>query len=107
MPPSLPFPSPALISRRSVLWGGASLGALALAGCSTMPDMMAAAPAPTFDPAYVSMYAALPLEKFPVPAVDLTRMKPTHFRQYVADPTGERPGSIVVDTQARYLYLVQ
>ena len=107
MPPSLPFPSPAILSRRSVLWGGASLGAMALAGCSTMPDMMAAAPAPTFDPAYVSMYAALPLEKFPVPAVDLTRLKPSHFRQYVADPTGERPGTIVVDTQARYLYLVQ
>lgn len=93
------------LSRRSFLAGSASLGALALAGCATVPD--AAPPRATFDRAYLEMYAALPYEKFPVPAVDLTRMKPSHFRQYVADPTGERPGTIVVDTAARYLYLVQ
>jgi lipoprotein-anchoring transpeptidase ErfK/SrfK len=53
------------------------------------------------------MYAALPFEKFPVPAVDLRLLKPTHFRTEVADPTGERPGTIVVSTAERYLYLVQ
>ena len=105
MPQAL-IAAPALVvSRRSFLAGSASLGALALAGCATVPD--AAPPQPTFDRAYVEMYAALPYEKFPVPAVDLRRMKPSHFRQYVADPTGERPGTIVVDTAARYLYLVQ
>jgi lipoprotein-anchoring transpeptidase ErfK/SrfK len=93
-----------LLSRRSFLAGGASMGALALAGCATVPD---APPEPTFDPAYLEMYAALPFEKFPVPAVDLRQLKPSHFRQYVPDPTGERPGTIVVDTGARYLYLVQ
>lgn len=98
--------SPALVlSRRSFMAGSASLGALALAGCATVPD--AGPIEPTFDRAYVEMYAALPYEKFPVPAVDLRRLKPSHFRQYVADPTGERPGTIVVDTAARYLYLVQ
>ncbi|WP_375449995.1 L,D-transpeptidase [uncultured Devosia sp.] len=93
------------LSRRGFLAGAASLGALALAGCATTSEQVP--PEPSFDPAYVQMYAALPLEKFPVPAVDLRRLKPTHFRQYVADPTGERPGTIVVDTASRYLYLVQ
>ncbi|KKC35285.1 hypothetical protein WH87_16995 [Devosia epidermidihirudinis] len=96
---------PQQISRRSFLIGGSSLSALALAGCATVPQQTIAQP--SFDRAYVEMYAALPYEKFPVPAVDLTRLKPSHFRQYVADPTGERPGTIVVDTAARYLYLVQ
>jgi lipoprotein-anchoring transpeptidase ErfK/SrfK len=93
------------LSRRSFLAASAAFGALALAGCATTSEQLP--PEPTFDPAYVQMYAALPNEKFPVPAVDLRLLKPTHFRQYVADPTGERPGTIVVDTAARYLYLVQ
>lgn len=98
--------TPALVvSRRSFLAGSASLGALALAGCATTSEPVQVEP--TFDRAYLEMYAALPYEKFPVPSVDLRRMKPSHFRQYVADPTGERPGTIVVDTAARYLYLVQ
>lgn len=98
------YPLPPHLSRRSFLLGGAALGSLALAGCATVPE---AIPEPTFDRAYLEMYAALPYEKFPVPAVDLRQMKPSHFRQYVTDPTGERPGTIVVDTAARYLYLVQ
>jgi lipoprotein-anchoring transpeptidase ErfK/SrfK len=62
---------------------------------------------PTFSQYYLDMYAALPNEKFPVPAVDLTRLKPTHFRTEVDDPTGEKPGTIVVNTADRYLYLVE
>ncbi|MEO8685615.1 MAG: L,D-transpeptidase, partial [Devosia sp.] len=93
------------LSRRGFLAASAAAGALALAGCATTSEQLP--PEPTFDPAYLQMYAALPNEKFPVPAVDLRLMKPTHFRQYVADPTGERPGTIVVSTAERYLYLVQ
>ncbi|HEV7718251.1 MAG TPA: L,D-transpeptidase [Arsenicitalea sp.] len=62
---------------------------------------------PTFSQYYLDMYAAMPNEKFPVPAVDLTRLKPTHFRTEVDDPTGEKPGTIVVNTADRYLYLVE
>jgi len=100
----------ALLSRRSLLLGMAGLGAAALAGCSTsigsrrieLPNLMPQ----QFSPEYVQMYAAMPQERFPVPAVDLSRLKPTHFRTEVADQTGERPGTIVVDTPKRYLYLV-
>lgn len=93
------------LSRRSFLAGGTALGALALAGCATTAERLP--PEPRFNQAYIDMYGALPDEKFPVPAVDLRYLKPSHFRQYVPDPTGERPGTLVVSTAQRYLYLVQ
>lgn len=92
-------------SRRAFLLGSASLAATALAGCATtgrpVPEE------PVFSNYYVQMYAAQPYDKFPIPAVDLRQLKPTHFRTEVRDPTGERPGTIVVSTAERYLYLVQ
>jgi lipoprotein-anchoring transpeptidase ErfK/SrfK len=95
------------LSRRQFMLGAASVSALALAGCSTGSRRFEASAQPTFDPYYVQMYAAMPYEEFPVPAVDLTKLKPTHFRTDVPDPTGERPGTIVVSTAERYLYLVR
>jgi lipoprotein-anchoring transpeptidase ErfK/SrfK len=96
---------PITTSRRTFMFGAASLAGLTLSGCATMGD---SAPAtPTFSQYYLDMYAAMPNEKFPVPAVDLTRLKPTHFRTEVSDPTGEKPGTIVVNTADRYLYLVE
>ncbi|MDW6024738.1 L,D-transpeptidase [Mesorhizobium sp. BAC0120] len=52
-------------------------------------------------------YAALTDEPFPVPAVSLSTLKPQYRRQSVEDPTGQPPGTIVVDPANRYLYLVQ
>jgi lipoprotein-anchoring transpeptidase ErfK/SrfK len=51
-------------------------------------------------------YAARPKEKFPLEAVDLTKLDPRYRRQVVRYPTSEAPGTIVVDTPNRYLYLV-
>lgn len=93
-------------SRRSFIAGAAGLAAMALAGCSTTRQQRVAE-GPNFSAHYLAMYAAMPNERFPVPAVDLRRLKPTHFRTVIADPTGERPGTIVVSTSERYLYLVQ
>nr|WP_205520754.1 L,D-transpeptidase [Propylenella binzhouense] len=45
-------------------------------------------------------------EPFRVAPVDLSRIPPQYRRQFVADPTGEPPGTIVVDPDARFLYLV-
>ncbi|MBL8579112.1 MAG: L,D-transpeptidase [Mesorhizobium sp.] len=53
------------------------------------------------------MYRAMPEEDFPIPAVDLTKVDKRFYRQLVDDPTGERPGTVVVDTQSYYLYLVR
>lgn len=52
------------------------------------------------------MYRAMPEGGFPIPAVDLTRVDPRFYHRLVGDPTGERPGTVVVDTSACYLYLV-
>jgi lipoprotein-anchoring transpeptidase ErfK/SrfK len=91
-------------SRRTFLFGAASLAGLALAGCTSTSQRVTEEP--SFSPYYLNMYAAMPDERFPIPAVDLRRLKPSHFRQDVPDPTGERPGTVVVDTAERYLYLV-
>jgi lipoprotein-anchoring transpeptidase ErfK/SrfK len=103
------FSSPGkMIGRRQFIAGGAGLGALALAGCATTT---ATNPSATSDvigsPNARAMYAALPNEKFAIPAVKLDKLKSSHYRKLVGDPTGERPGTVVVDTKQRYLYLVR
>lgn len=92
-------------SRRNFLAGGASLAALTLAGCAT--QRMQSTVTPQFSDYYLAMYGPLPDEKFPVPAIDLTKLDPSMFRTEVDDPTGERPGTIVVNTGERHLYLVE
>jgi len=90
-------------SRRSFLVGGASLAAMTLSGCATERMRVLE---PQFSDYYLSMYGPLPNERFPVPAIDLTKLDPNMFRTQVADPTGERPGTVVVHTPTRFLYLV-
>ena len=62
---------------------------------------------PPVDPAYMAMYAALPDEPFPVPAVDASQVEPHYLRQVVAFDGQEEPGSVVVDPARRFLYLVR
>ena len=45
-------------------------------------------------------------EPFPIAEVDLNKIKPKYHRQIVSDPTGERTGTIVVDIDKKFLYLV-
>ena len=98
-------------SRRAFLLGAASFGGVALAGCSamiggrqmTVPNLLPA----IISPYYLQIYGSMPEEKFPVPAVDLNKVDQRYLRTEVDDPTGEKPGTIVVETSARYLYLVQ
>lgn len=59
------------------------------------------------DSRYMSMYAAMPDDKFPVPAVDLRRVDSQFWRQEVVYGSDEPVGTIVVDTPNRFLYLVQ
>ena len=93
------------IGRRQFMLGATSLAALSLAGCATTgtPTIQSQ---PAVPPDVLSMYAALPDEKFPIPAAQIELVDPKYWRQQVADPTGERPGTIVVDTPNRFLYLV-
>lgn len=52
-------------------------------------------------------YAAFEDDGHLVPAVPFRNMKRQHYRQRVVDPTGEQPGTVVVDTAGRFLYLVE
>ena len=110
-------------TRRAVLRDAAGLGAaFLLGGCAaTAESARTAQPAASvlahasgsppevsgLDPAYALMYGPLPEEKFPIPAVDLSTVDPAFLRREVAYPTPEPPGTIVVDTAARYLYFVE
>lgn len=93
-------------SRRGFLATSMSLAVLGLAGCATTPE----ATGPMLirhDAATIDMYGPRPDERFPLPATDISKVEPKWLRRQVAYQTYEPPGTIVVDTQARYLYLVQ
>jgi lipoprotein-anchoring transpeptidase ErfK/SrfK len=96
-----------LIGRRALLGGAASLAALSLAGCATSGQARIASETPRIPPDVLAMYAAVPDERFPIPAARIDLVEPEFWRQVVDDPTGEAPGTLVVDTAGRHLYLVQ
>lgn len=106
---------PVLHFTRAALLALAS--SVALAACSTTPRPGTAAPlaytrsdsgaaAPSLGGNPSRMYAARKDGGFTIPAVDAERMKPDHVRQVVDYRTSEKPGTIVVDQTARYLYFV-
>ncbi len=104
------------LSRRRFL-GAAAAGAasLALSACtSSIPrretiGAVAPAPAqPNYELSYYQdLYSARVDEGYELPAIPVERIDPAYLRQMVADPTGEAPGTIVVDQSQHYLYLVQ
>ncbi len=85
---------------------GITLLALTMAGCvSTQPPQDGTLKAP--HPSYVAMYGPQPNEKFPLPATDISIVDPQFLRREVPYETRERPGTIVIDTANRHLYLVR
>lgn len=103
------------LSRRAFLTGIAGVGVMSLAACSGVAigsrrfdfsefgDMLPA----QLSPDAMLMYASVSDGSRNVPAVNLTQLKSGYARTEVADTTGERPGTIVVETSKRYLYLVK
>jgi lipoprotein-anchoring transpeptidase ErfK/SrfK len=55
---------------------------------------------------YRAIYAGREDNGNPVPAIDLRQIDPAFYRREVSDPTGEAPGTIVVDPNNHYLYHV-
>lgn len=107
------------LSRRSFLSIGAMGAAgVALSACGTLPmpgqgrDWPGGQPQrPRFgvDPAfgsYAEMYSARVDEGFALPAIPVEKIDRRFLRQIVTDPTGEVPGTVVVDTREHFLYLV-
>ena len=90
--------------RRSVLLGAACV----LAGCQARPSAIALAPAPPpIDPDLEASYASFVDGGYEIEGLDLSRINPSLLRRRVPDPTGERPGTLVVDAGRRRLYLVE
>jgi lipoprotein-anchoring transpeptidase ErfK/SrfK len=96
------------IDRRRLLLGSPFL----LSGCVTRPMTQRPSQAVIDRPDmveadYASIYATVDGEPFPLPATDIDEVDTRFLRQEVDYRTPERPGTIVVDTSARYLYLVR
>jgi lipoprotein-anchoring transpeptidase ErfK/SrfK len=86
------------LSRRSFLLGSAlSLGALGLGGCSTSMSRAEAA----------KVYGPVPDEKFPIPAVDVSKINPKYYRRTVRYDSNEAPGTIIVDPGKYYVYRIE
>ena len=88
------------LDRRSFLFGSAaSLGALGLAGCATTDSMIPAD--------MLALYGPAPNEKFPIPAVDVSKIDPKYFRKTVRYDTKEAPGTIIIDPRNYFVYRIE
>ena len=107
-----------LFSRRRLLSLLAVGTASTLAGCaSSGPQRFTpiAAASPAFAPALPpgrspeldATYGEIVDGGFVIPAVPYWKIPPRFYRQRVPNETGEPAGTVVVDTQQRFLYLVE
>src|SRR5499433_3368304 len=73
------------------------------------PDRQTEPSRPLFngDFQYSTIYAQRESEPFPVPALRMSQIDPTYLRKSVYYATDEPPGTIVIDPQQRFLYLVE
>jgi lipoprotein-anchoring transpeptidase ErfK/SrfK len=94
-----------LTSRRLFLLG---VSAFALSACSSTGSRRLAQSGIVIqvDQPWATYYSAKTNEPFPVAAVDLRRVPKQYWRQEVDYVSSYAPGSIVVNTAERYLYLV-
>ncbi len=95
-----PGPRSRGLDRRSFLFGSAAgLGALGLAGCATTEGVSLAEAS--------KMYAMAPDAKFPIQAVDISKLDPKYFRKRISYPSKEAPGTIIVDPGNYYVYRIE
>ncbi len=91
--------------RRAVrLTIAAGLASLALAGCQTVASY---SPALTENLIFTNaMYASMPDGDFKLPAIPRSTISKRYRRQIVRYKTEEAPGTLIVDTPNRFLFLV-
>jgi len=93
-----------MIHRRMLL--GALLSA-PLAACQTAQQPQVQAAAPPEDDASAWYVGTMEDKPYDIPLVDQSRIRPEYRRQTVAYTGSEASGTIVVDIDQRFLYLVQ
>ena len=106
--------TPPVFTRRNIVSGLAVGAAVMATGCTTdgtndKPTGPVRPPRLDINTAvtsYPRMYSAVTDGGFRIPAVPISKIDERFYRQIVRDPTGERPGTVVVDTRKHFLYLV-
>lgn len=79
-----------------------------LAGCTITEHSARTGPLPSAVPTGIrATYTNDTNEKFPVPSLDPSALAPENLRQQVDYATREPPGTLIVDTNNRFIYLVQ
>ncbi len=103
------------MTRRRFITAAATLaGSSALAACTTerrynnyAPEPLPPQPAVESLGDYGVMYSATTDDGFALPAIPYQKIDQQFLRQIVPDPTGARPGTVVVDTSSHHLYVVR
>jgi lipoprotein-anchoring transpeptidase ErfK/SrfK len=112
MPDDIPDSRP-ITRRRFLSAAGALAASSALGACTTerreMPYAAQPAPPPAIESVgdYATIYGPMVDDGFSLPAIPYQKVDPQFLRQIVPDPTGQRPGTVVVDTNGHHLYLVR
>lgn len=97
-------------NRRMFVSGSASLLGLAVSGCTTSNVLLENPVSPqkvVIPENYVAAYGPMPQERFPIPAVDLSKVPEKFWRRQVAYETPHPVGTIIVNTSTFFLHLVQ
>lgn len=103
---------PPLNRRRLLGLAAAGAASVALPACTTIAPPEGGFSGPVEQEprinlgSYETMYGPVTDEGFNVPAIPIEKIDSQFLRQVVRDPTGEKPGTLVVDTSAHFLYLV-
>lgn len=97
------------MNRRTFLGGTGSVSLLGLSGCTTTQLEIEPAKEASnkISYGYSMMYGPMPAERFPIPAVDLKKVPEKFWRQQVDYSTSYPVGTLIVDPNDFYLYLVQ
>jgi lipoprotein-anchoring transpeptidase ErfK/SrfK len=80
-----------------------------LAGCASLlteANARVETRAIRVSPEDAARYTELEGERFPVGAIDPTTLSPDYVRQLVSYETKEKPGTVVIDPNGKFLYLV-
>lgn len=108
-----------LTRRRLLALAATGAASAVLSACSTTSSQRSqpiqafpsAPPPPTMrnDPSFADpqmMYAPVNDNGYDIPGVPFKKIDPRYYRQVVTDPTGEAPGTVVIDTANHFLYVV-
>ena len=104
-----------IFTRRNFLLGAGGATIASLSGCASEGQTVVYQDRPVvgvqedeyasgYNAAAAQLYGEEPDEEYPLPAIPYQKINPRYYRQMVDDPTGQRPGTLVVDTGNHFLY---